>query len=82
VPRVGENICIRCGKVGHTAEGCPNPVICSRWNKEGHVAMVCMTNMPWEFISPLCGLSTYGQGFHVIESIVSDDGIKDMSNAT
>jgi hypothetical protein len=40
-----------------------------------------MTNMPWEFISPLCGLSTYGQGFHVIESIVSDDGIKDMSNA-
>jgi hypothetical protein len=37
--------------------------------------------MPWEFISPFCGLSTYGQGFHVIESTVSDDGIKDMSSA-
>jgi hypothetical protein len=34
--------------------------------------------MPWEFISPFCGLSAYGQGFHVIES-ASNEGIKDMS---
>jgi hypothetical protein len=38
VPRVGENICIRCGNVGQTAESFSNPIICSRCNKEGHVA--------------------------------------------
>jgi hypothetical protein len=36
--------------------------------------------MPWEFISPFHGLSAYGQGFHVIESTVADEGIKDMAN--
>lgn len=43
---------------------------------------VCMTKMLWVFISPFCGLSTYGQGFHLIESTVSNEGIKDMSNTT
>ncbi|CAD6335511.1 unnamed protein product [Miscanthus lutarioriparius] len=66
-------ICHRCGMVGHPANSCPNPVVCSRCHKEGHVARVCVTKMPWEFISPFCGLSAYGQGFHLIE------GIKDMS---
>jgi hypothetical protein len=36
--------------------------------------------MPWEFISPFCGLSAYGQGFHVIESAKTEEGIKDMSS--
>jgi hypothetical protein len=36
--------------------------------------------MPWEFISPFCGFSAYGQGFHVIESASTEEGIKDMSN--
>jgi hypothetical protein len=35
--------------------------------------------MPWEFISPFCGLSAYGQGFHVTESVSNEEGIKDMS---
>jgi hypothetical protein len=35
--------------------------------------------MPWEFISPFYGLSAYGQGFHVIESTSTKEGIKDMS---
>jgi hypothetical protein len=35
--------------------------------------------MPWEFISPFCGLSAYGQGFHFIESTSNEEGIKDMS---
>lgn len=43
------------------------------------MARVCSTKMPWEFISPFCGLSAYGQGFHVIESTNADEGIKDMS---
>ena len=34
--------------------------------RRGHVPTVCM--MPWEFISPFCGLSTCGPGFHVIVS--------------
>lgn len=38
--------------------------------------------MPWEFISHFYGLSAYGQGFHVIESVSSDQEIKDMSNTT
>jgi hypothetical protein len=33
-----------------------------------------------EFISPFCGFSAYGQGFHVIESANTEEGIKDMSN--
>ena len=43
------------------------------------MARVCMNKMPLEFISPFCGLSAYGQGFHVIESANTDEGIKDMS---
>jgi hypothetical protein len=35
--------------------------------------------MPWEFISPFCGLSAYGQGFHFIKSTSNEEGIKDMS---
>jgi hypothetical protein len=38
--------------------------------------------MTWEFISPFCGLSAHGQGFHVIESTNTEDGIKDMSTTT
>jgi hypothetical protein len=38
--------------------------------------------MPWEFISPFCGLSAYGQGFHVIENTSNEEGIKDMSTTT
>jgi predicted Zn-ribbon and HTH transcriptional regulator len=72
-------VCHRCGKVGHPANNCANPVVCPRCHKEGHVARVCSTKMPWEFISPFCGLSAYGQGFHVIESTNADEGIKDMS---
>jgi hypothetical protein len=72
-------ICHRCGKVGHLANSCPNPIFCPRCHKEGHVARVCYTKMPWEFISPFCGLSAYGQGFHVIESVTADEGIKDTA---
>lgn len=39
-----------------------------------------MTKMPWEFISPFYGFSRYGQGFHGIESDVTNEGIKDISN--
>jgi hypothetical protein len=35
-------------------------VICTRCKKEGHVARVCLTKMPWEFISPFCGFFAYG----------------------
>jgi hypothetical protein len=74
-----QQFCPRCGKVGHFANECSNPIICSRCNKEGHVARVCMAKMPWEYISPFYGLSAYGQGFHVIESAKTEEGIKDMS---
>ena len=43
------------------------------------MARVCMNKMPWEFISPFCGLSAYGQAFHVIASANTNEGIKDMS---
>lgn len=72
-------ICPRCFMVGHAASGCPNPIVCPRCHKEGHVARVCTTKMPWEYISPFCGLSTYGQCFQVIESTSNDEGIMDMS---
>jgi hypothetical protein len=32
--------------VGHIANVCPSPVVCSRCHKEGHVARVCLTKMP------------------------------------
>lgn len=66
--------------MGHIASVCPSPVMCSRCHKEGHVARVCLTKMPWEFISPFYGLSAYGQGFHFIESSSNEEGLKDMSN--
>jgi len=72
--------CPRCGKVGHIASVCPNLVICTRCHLEGHVVRVCLTKMPWEFISLFCGFSAYGQGFHVIESASTEEGIKDMFN--
>jgi hypothetical protein len=36
--------------------------------------------MPWQLISPFCGFSAYGQGFHVIESTSSDEGIRDIES--
>jgi predicted Zn-ribbon and HTH transcriptional regulator len=53
-------VCHRCGRVGHPTNSCSNPVICPRCHKEGHVVRVCSTKMPWEYISPFCGLSAYG----------------------
>lgn len=59
--------CIRCGRFGHTAEECMDPIICSRCKKEGHVPRVYTEVMPWECIAPFCGFVASGQGFHLIQ---------------
>ena len=43
---LGTDAVQRCGKVGHIANVCPSPVVCSRCHMEGQVARVCLTKMP------------------------------------
>jgi hypothetical protein len=65
-------LCKRCGKVGHKSEECFRPLVCPRCKREGHVARACPEIMPWECITPFCGLAAPELGFHIIQD--DDDG--------
>jgi uncharacterized paraquat-inducible protein A len=41
-----QQICQRCGKVGHASNAFPDPMVCSRCHKEGHVARIYTTKIP------------------------------------
>ncbi|KAE8795498.1 hypothetical protein D1007_29581 [Hordeum vulgare] len=67
-----------CNVAGHTTARCPQ-VVCDRCKKKGHLSMICVEFIPWEFMPVMCAFQAKGRGFFYIPDFNAERQTRDRN---